>query len=83
MIKLHDKGVLHEFADADAIIAHFTLDALTPCDLRGITAASDANWPLHAAIDPCIEELREKRVLLLEVSANELRAMIKIRQEDI
>jgi len=83
MIKLHDKGVLHEFADGDAIVAHFALDALPADDLAGIRGASSAGFPLHAAIDPCTAEIRDMRVLLLETTARELRTEIAIRQRDI
>lgn len=83
MIKLHEKGELLEFADRDAIVAHFSLDALDADTLSCVTASSDAGWPLHAAIDPCVLELREKRVLLVEASACELRAEYRMRCGDI
>jgi len=84
MITLYDRdGARHGFADREAIVSHFALDALPADDLAGIRAASDAGFPLHAAIDPCTAEIRDMRVLLLETTARELRAEIAIRQRDI
>jgi hypothetical protein len=83
MITLHDFGVRRDFRDADEIVSYFELDVLPPSDLAGIKAASDAGFPLHAAIDPCTAEIRDMRVLLLEPTARELRSEIAIRQRDI
>lgn len=83
MIKLHHEGVLREFADAPAIVAHFDLTAITKDDLAGMKAASDAGFPLHAEIDPLPAELRGVRVLLLEVTSRELKAEVRQRYRDI
>lgn len=84
MITLYDRdGTRHEFADGDAIVSHFSLDVLSADDLAGIRAASTASYPLHAAIDPYTLEMRDMRVLILEPTARELRAEIRIRQQDV
>ncbi|MFZ3481953.1 hypothetical protein [Sphingomonas sp. 3-13AW] len=83
MVKLFDFGELREFPDADAIVAHFSLQPLSPADFSGIKAASDAGFPLHAAIDPYTEELQDLRVLLLEPSAAELDEELATRRWDI
>lgn len=84
MIRLYDMDKLLEFADADAIVAHFSLSR-TPAaaDLAGMKAASDAGFPLHAAIDPCCEDIRGVRVLMLETDAATLRREYRQRVEDI
>lgn len=83
MIRLHDKGALVEFADRAGLIAHFSLTCLPDADLAGIRAAGDAGFPLHAAIDPCIEEIRDMRVLLLETDARTLAREVRQRIQDI
>lgn len=83
MIRLHDRGALVEFADADALIAHFSLTWLPADDLAGIRAAGDAGFPLHAAIDPCVEEIRGMRVLMLETDARTLAREYRQRRQDI
>lgn len=82
-IKLHDRGELREFADGDAIVDHFELTDLHPETLLGIRAASDAGWPLHAAIDPFAAEMRDQRVLLLDNGAEDLRTAYRERCRDI
>ncbi len=83
MIRLHDQGGLQEFADADAVVSHFSLTDLSPATAAGLKAASDAGWPLHCAIDPCAAEIHGRRMLLAETSATELRAEIRQRMRDI
>lgn len=84
MLTLYDRtGTRHEFADANAIVSHFGIDLLTPSDLAGIRAASNAGFPLHAGVDPYAEEIRDMRVLLLEPTAAELDAECRQRRADI
>jgi DNA repair photolyase len=83
MIRLHHNGELLEFADGDAIIAHFSLTTLHADTLAGIRAASDAGFPLHACVDPFIAEIRDRNVLMLDNDADDLRAAYRERREDI
>ncbi len=83
MVRLHDSGTLRDFANPDAIVAHFDLSSLTADDYAGIKAASDAGFPLHAAIDPFHAEIHYTRVLLLETSDEDLREEVRQRQMDI
>lgn len=83
MIKIHDHGTLREFADRDAVIAHFGLTHLDDQTFGGLKAASDANWPLHATIDPCVLELRGNRVLLVDNTAKGLKSEYRMRCQDI
>lgn len=83
MIRLHDKGELLEFADGDAIIAHFSLTTLHADTLAGIKAASDAGFPLHACVDPFTAEIRDRRVLMFDNDADALAAAYRERRDDI
>lgn len=83
MIGLHEGGTLHRFADGEAVMAHFSLTHLDAETLSGIEAASDAGFPLHAAVDPYYEEIRGIRVLLLDNDQASLRAEYRMRQQDI
>jgi hypothetical protein len=85
MIKLHDNGDLRTFPDAQAIIAHFGLTIAIDHHetIAGIKAASDAGFPLHACVDPCRDEIRGQRVLMLDNDATALRAEYRLRCQDI
>lgn len=81
MIRMHRNGTLLEFADADAIKAHFDLDVAPP--VNTLKSASDAGWPLHVGIDPYILEMTDRNALVCEATNEELRAEMAQLREDI
>lgn len=83
MIRIHDRDGLHAFADRAALVAHFSLTHLDAATLAGIEAAADAGHPLHAAVDPCHEEISGIRILLLDNDAASLRREYAERLQDI
>jgi len=83
MIRLHVDGEIVEFADRDAIVAHFGLSFLLPDTFAGIRAASDAGYPLHACIDPYVYEMRDSVVLMLDNDADDLRRECIQRRQDV